>query len=188
MSPKQAQLFSPEPLSDKDLGAITQTVRDWRELGLCLQISEDQLNEIDRTHRSNSERCSSMLSLWHRDMEARPSPSSQSPRDILARNLEVLGYNRLSELLMTEVDPDVFYFKWQHHYWTLCCDSMIWVEFSTTYSHDMNPGQCISSSWFVPSHIHDQTLIFNCHGSHQHQVWIWILASVCHHCYLSPSI
>jgi len=91
MSPKQAQLFSPEPLSDKDLGAITQTVRDWRELGLCLQISEDQLNEIDRTHRSNSERCSSMLSLWHSNMEARPSPSSQSPRDILARNLEVLG-------------------------------------------------------------------------------------------------
>ena len=109
MSPKQAQLFSPEPLSDKDLGAITQTVRDWRVLGLCLQISEDQLNEIDRTHRSNSERCSSMLSLWQRDMEARSS--SDSSRDILARNLQKLGYNRLSEFLMTEVDSDVFFFK-----------------------------------------------------------------------------
>ena len=109
MSPKQAQLFSPEPLSDKDLGAITQTVRDWRELGLCLQISEDQLNEIDRTHRSNSERCSSMLSLWHRDMEARSL--SDSTREILARNLQELRYNRLSEFLMTKVDSDVFFFK-----------------------------------------------------------------------------
>jgi len=111
MSPKQGRLFSPEPLSDKDLGAITQIVRDWRELGLHLQISEDQLNEIDRTHRSNSERCSSMLSVWHEDMKARPSPSSQSPREILARNLEALGYNRLSEFLLIEVDSDVFFFK-----------------------------------------------------------------------------
>jgi len=103
MSPKQGQLFSPEPLSNKDLGAITQTVRDWRELGLYLQISEDQLNEIDRTHRSNSERCSSMLSLWH--------SQADSSREILARNLQELRYNRLSEFLMTKVDSDVFFFK-----------------------------------------------------------------------------
>ena len=104
MSPKHGQHFSPEPLSDKDLADITQTVRDWRELGLHLQISEDQLNEIDRTHRNNSERCFSMLSLWLSDMEARPLPSSDSPREILARVLAELGYNRLSEFLMDEVD------------------------------------------------------------------------------------
>jgi len=51
-----------------------------------------------------------MLSVWHEDVKARPSPSSESPREI-ARNLEAFGYNRLSEFLTTEVDPDVFLFK-----------------------------------------------------------------------------
>ena len=109
MSPKHGRVSSPEPLSDKDLGAITQTVRDWRDLGLCLQISEDKLNEIDRAHRSNSERCSSMLVLWRDDIEARPS--SESPREILAGILQRLGYDRLSEFLTTEVDPDFLFFK-----------------------------------------------------------------------------
>ena len=102
-SPKQGRAISPEPLTDKDLGAITQAVRDWRELGLHLQISEEKLSEIDRTHRSNSERCSSMLSLWH--------SQADSSREILARNLQELRYNRLSEFLMTKVDSDVFFFK-----------------------------------------------------------------------------
>lgn len=50
-----------------------------------------------------------MLSVWHEDVKARPS--SESPREILARNLEAFGYNGLSEFMTTEVDPDVFLFK-----------------------------------------------------------------------------
>ena len=47
--------ITPEPLSNKDLQELSQRPRSYhtgcerlKVLGLCLQISEDQLNEIER--------------------------------------------------------------------------------------------------------------------------------------------
>ena len=55
--------FSAEPLTNKHLGAFAQIITDWKELGLQLQISSDDLDHISRTHRTNSERCSKMFWL-----------------------------------------------------------------------------------------------------------------------------
>ena len=92
-----------EPLTNKHLGAIAQIITDWKELGLQLQISSDDLDHISRTHRSNSERCSKMLLHWLANVEQR-----SEPRQLLAETLSNLGYTRLAEFLTTEADPDLF--------------------------------------------------------------------------------
>ena len=92
-----------EPLTNKHLGAIAQIVTDWKELGLQLQISSDDLDHISRTHRSNSERCSKMLLHWLANVESR-----SEPRQLLSETLSNLGYTRLAEFLTTEADPDLF--------------------------------------------------------------------------------
>ena len=92
-----------EPLTNKHLGAIAQIVTDWKELGLQLQISSDDLDHISRTHRTNSERCSKMLLHWLANVEQR-----SEPRQLLAETLLNLGYTRLAEFLTTEADPDLF--------------------------------------------------------------------------------
>ena len=92
-----------EPLTNKHLGAISQIITDWKELGVQLQISSDDLDHISRTHRSNSERCSKMLLHWFANVESR-----SEPRQLLSETLLNLGYTRLAEFLTTEADPDLF--------------------------------------------------------------------------------
>ena len=84
-----------QPLKDAELATVAAHVTDWMALGYNLGVQEADMQEILRSHRTQSEQAFHMLAHW----DDWCTQSGYDSRGELVEMLNRLGYESLSSFL-----------------------------------------------------------------------------------------